>query len=291
VALVIQLMAACSVLLFALAPLGTAHAQEVVHPWQRFGAGLEDIYGWPNVMFHVSAVAITPPLVMWADEPIQGEFQRDDPLGDATGVAALVVGGLTPIVIPGALYFGGLAADHGELATAGAALIQAEVVQGVVVSALKWLTDRAGPLKKGDPEPERLGGLFRDSRHADEFNFNPFDLEWGLRWPSGHTASNFALVSTLYAFYPDEPWIALVGYPFALAVGLGMVEGDYHWLSDVVAGALIGHVIGWSIGKQFRATYEARKQGLREPPTASGWSAMQIGVLTKPLGLQVSASF
>ena len=34
---------------------------EVIHPWQRLGAGLEGIYGWPNTLFHVAAVATTPP--------------------------------------------------------------------------------------------------------------------------------------------------------------------------------------------------------------------------------------
>jgi hypothetical protein len=64
-------------------------------------------------------------------------------------------------------------------------------------------------------------------------------------------------------FYRDEPLIALLGYPVVLAVGVGMVEGDYHWLSDVVAGALIGHAIGWQIGTHFRERYE-RSRGTGE---------------------------
>ena len=46
--------------------------------------------------------------------------------------------------------------------------------------------------------------------------------------------------------------------PFALAVGFGMIEGDYHWLSDVVAGGLMGHVIGWVIGRAFRKRFDDR---------------------------------
>jgi membrane-associated phospholipid phosphatase len=76
-----------------------------------------------------------------------------------------------------------------------------------------------------------------------------------------------ALVSALVAFYPDQIWIALVGYPLVTAVAIGMVEGDAHWFSDIVAGALIGHAIGWAVGRGFRNAYD---QQLRdESSTAS----------------------
>ena len=126
------------------------------------------------------------------------------------------------------------------------------------MTTLKWLTDRAGPFPDGDPHKQHTSWL-RDSNDPKDFNFNPFDVHGGLRWPSGHTASNVAFVSALVAFYPDEVWLPAVGYPFTLAIGLGMIEGDYHWLSDVVAGALIGHVIGWVAGKQFRRAFDARR--------------------------------
>ena len=46
-----------------------------------------------------------------------------------------------------------------------------------------------------------------------------------------------------------------MGYPLALGIGLGMVDADEHWFSEIVAGALIGHVIGWSIGTNFREDF------------------------------------
>lgn len=265
-----------------------AYADDVVQPWQHLGENLEGIYGWPNVLFHVSAVAVTPPLVWQADEPVQEWFQEEDPLTNTFGYTTLLVGGVTPVVMPAALYGIGAAAGNDELTTAGSAAIQAVVMQFVVVTTLKWLTDRAGPYPDGDPNNERWsGGLLRDSKEADDFNFNPFDLQGGLRWPSGHTASNVALVSALVAFYPDEPWIAFAGYPFALAIGLGMIEGDYHWLSDVVAGALIGHVIGWVVGKNFRASFDARLAGTsaaleREPA---------LNIAPAPFGLRIAGQF
>jgi membrane-associated phospholipid phosphatase len=265
-----------------------ALANDVVQPWQRLGHNLEEIYGWPNLLFHVSAVAVTPPMVYTVDEPVQEWFQREDPLSDTFGPVTLWVGGLAPILLPAGLYGFGLAGEHEEIATAGAAAIQAVVVQFVVVTTLKWLTDRAGPYPNGDPASARWNsGLLRDSKDADDWNFDPFDVEGGLRWPSGHTASNVALVSALVAFYPDELWIALVGYPLALAIGIGMVEGDYHWLSDVVAGALMGHVIGWVVGKNFRTEFDAR----REDPRAASAREPGIQLAPAPFGLSLAGQF
>ena len=238
-----------------------AHADEVVHPWELLGPGVFGSYEWPSTMWHVTAVAVTPPLVFTLDSPVQREFQKPDSLRQSFAEAMLIGGSFTPILIPLGLYVGGLAGETSELATAGAAALQAVAVQAVWVTALKWLTDRKGPYPDGDPTRRReLSGIFRDSEDPADFNFNPFDLTGGLRWPSGHTASHVALVSALVAFYPKRPWIAWVGYPLALAVAVGMIDGDYHWLSDVVAGALVGHVIGWTIGRNFRRAYDARTQ-------------------------------
>jgi membrane-associated phospholipid phosphatase len=236
----------------------SVRADEVVHPWQDLGHGIVGSYAWPSVIWHASALVATPPLVWTADRPVQQAFQQENPLGGTFASATLGVGWVAPLAVPLALYLGGLATTAPELATAGAAALQAVAVQALIVTTLKWLTDRAGPYPDGDPRRMRWSnGLFRDSNDPKDFNFNPFDLSGGLRWPSGHTSSNIALVSALVAFYPDQPWIAVVGYPLVFAIAVGMLEGDYHWLSDVVAGALMGHAIGWSIGKHFRERYDA----------------------------------
>jgi len=235
----------------------SARADQAVHPWELLGDGILGSYQWPSTLWHITAVAVTPPIVFTLDSPVQRELQKESEFRASFAHAMLVGGFLTPVLIPLGVYLGGLAGDASELATAGSAMLQAAAVQAVMVSVLKWLTDRTGPHPGGDPSRRRnLSGLFRDSHDPKDFNFNPFDLEGGLRWPSGHTASHFAIVSALVAFYPKHPWIAVVGYPLALLVAIGMVDGDYHWLSDVVAGALIGHAIGWTIGKNFRKRYD-----------------------------------
>jgi membrane-associated phospholipid phosphatase len=278
--LVIALGALCS------AP---ARAQEVVQPWEHLGDTLGGIYSWPNIMYQVGAAALTPLLAHTADLPVQEYFQIHNPLGGIhTGEVAYATGFVAPIGIPAGLYFGGLLAGKAEIATAGAAAIQAGVVQLVVVSSLKWITDRAGPFPDGNPRKTRFTPkYFRNSADPTDFDFNPFHLNEGLRWPSGHTAAMFTLVSSLVAFYPDEPWIAALGYPIAVGVGLGMIEGDYHWFSDVVAGALIGHIIGWVTGKQFRTAFDAQRAAREKEPQ----SGLHLQLLPTAHGLTLAGVF
>jgi hypothetical protein len=61
-----------------------------------------------------------------------------------------------------------------------------------------------------------------------------------------------SIAAALSAYYPEQLWIPFVGYPLGALIGFGMVVGDDHWASDFVAGVLLGHAIGFSIGSAFR---------------------------------------
>lgn len=67
-----------------------------------------------------------------------------------------------------------------------------------------------------------------------------------------------------------------VSYPLAAAVGYGMVAGDHHWLSDVVAGALVGQAIGQAVGRQFARSPRAVSWSLA--PMTGGAGATVVGL-------------
>jgi membrane-associated phospholipid phosphatase len=63
-------------------------------------------------------------------------------------------------------------------------------------------------------------------------------------FPSGHMAATCAVMSVLWILYPRLRWLCVIP---GLAVGAGLVGGDYHFLSDVIAGAFVGSSAGWMV--------------------------------------------
>lgn len=74
------------------------------------------------------------------------------------------------------------------------------------------------------------------------FAFQPFHGGQGwTSFPSGHTSLIAAPMAVLWWAVPRWRWL----YATAVAlVGIGLVGADYHWLSDVVAGAYLGAAVG-----------------------------------------------
>lgn len=75
------------------------------------------------------------------------------------------------------------------------------------------------------------------------YGFNPFHGGAGYAsFPSGHTTAVCAAAAVLWVGYPRlRPLWALV---VALVV-IGLIGADYHFVSDIVAGAFLGASTGW----------------------------------------------
>lgn len=112
------------------------------------------------------------------------------------------------------------------------------LVAAVVNSGLKIAVGRERPSREGQvPGHERtvFHGPSLGLRHASCQSF-----------PSGHTLSGFASATVLATFYPPA---APVFYGVAAATGVNRVVKHQHFLSDVVAGALLGHLLAlWVLG-------------------------------------------
>jgi len=87
--------------------------------------------------------------------------------------------------------------------------------------------------------------------HDGAYGFNFFHGGPGYAsFPSGHTAVTCALISVLWILYPKlRPLYALV----VLAVAIGLIGANYHFLSDVIAGGFVGSSTGWMTVALWRA--------------------------------------
>ena len=92
--------------------------------------------------------------------------------------------------------------------------------------------------------PKNLLGRERpDNWRGDgPFVFNgPFH---GNSFPSGHATASFAIASVIATQYRDHKWVPVVAYSVASLTAISRVYDNKHWLSDVVAGAAIGTLVG-----------------------------------------------
>ncbi|HKY64162.1 MAG TPA: phosphatase PAP2 family protein [bacterium] len=62
-------------------------------------------------------------------------------------------------------------------------------------------------------------------------------------FPSAHSTAAFTAAGVLTSFYGWKAGIP--SYALASLISVSRVDGDQHWVSDVVMGAVLGSVIGW----------------------------------------------
>jgi membrane-associated phospholipid phosphatase len=187
-------------------------------------------------VFPLIAMAAGTTFLIAGDEAIRGGFQtyaEDHPwVGDVSPVVTQL-GGLAGFATAGAFYGVGLlirddrAKETGYLA--GSAILQAMLVDNV----LKILTGRQRPyVADGEDHWGGPAAYFKGSA-GDSAAF-----------PSGHSATAFALATVVSMQYGRRAWVPVLAYTLAAGVGLSRMALDRHWASDVFVGAIVGHLIG-----------------------------------------------
>lgn len=156
-------------------------------------------------------------------------------VADVVGFAAIPG---APAVAAGLFGIGELN-GRGDLRTLGLQTGQAIVLAGGVTLLGKVAMGRQRPhMSPDDPYRVRLGGGLSGDDHQS--------------FPSAHTASAFAtafvLADELSERHPGSGvWVIPAAFTTAGLAGLSRVFQDHHWLSDVVAGAVVGSLSGWVV--------------------------------------------
>lgn len=125
----------------------------------------------------------------------------------------------------GAFYLGGMLFDDPQAKSVALDATSASIIaSGLALYPLKYTVGRARP---GD----NLGA----------YHFKPFS--GSDSFPSGHTTEAFTLATVIAEHY-HSIWIDVGCYGLASAVGYARMDLNYHWASDVLAGAAIGTFVG-----------------------------------------------
>lgn len=220
--------------------------------WRFWQHTVEACWGRRFVWFGLSVAATLLLVLTEWDRQLQDVFQRGN-LVPREWLWALLVGGTfwTLIVALGLLAAGWITRRR-AVRLAGSAATQAVLVAFVITHVLKALTGRRGPLDPSDP----YRAPFPKSESAMDFAFDLWNRSVGdgrFFWPSGHTMSSMVLVTALCTCFPHKRWIAWTGYPLVALMAVGMIDGDFHWTSDVIAGLLLGWATGSVVGRAMRA--------------------------------------
>ena len=130
----------------------------------------------------------------------------------------------------------------GRLQTGLLAISANVIVTTVLKQLLKWSCGRYWP----DTWTHNNPSLIR----SGDYGFHPFHYgpAYGS-FPSGHAAVICSVLSILWLSYPRWRWCyAIIG----VAVCVALVGMNYHFIGDVVAGAMLGATTGLCMTRLFR---------------------------------------
>ena len=125
---------------------------------------------------------------------------------------------------------------------------------GILVTFLKGIFGRQRPFwADGVDHWSGPVGFFKRFGSGQSGRYDSF--------PGGHSITAFSLATVLAMQYRKSVWVPIVAYSVATGVGLSRVTENKHWLSDVLVGGVIGHVIGRLVVRNHRSRYDV------PPPT------------------------
>lgn len=210
---------------------------------------------WQDFGIATLAVVGTAAIV---DRPLRKEMLRHG--GNDRSVREIEkFGAEYSLGVLGGFYIAGAVMDDDKATSVAQDGLAASIIaSGIVTPALKFAAGRSRP-----------------NQNQGYTNFHPFS--GSASFPSGHTTQAFAVASVVSAHY-DETWVKCTSYTVASLVGLARTYHDAHFASDVVAGALIGTLVGQSV--------VAHNKALR-----SGKLVLLPEIVPGMVGVRVAGSF
>jgi membrane-associated phospholipid phosphatase len=180
-----------------------------------------------NLKWDALFVAALTPLIA-TDEHVA---QQVNPAWHDTGIAVsnAILG--VNVATAGSIFVTGLATDNQHAKDTGVATARAVADSVIMFGAMKIVFQRERPFSGGAE-----GKFFSGNWQSGSF-------------PSGHSMFNWTIASVIAHEYPKWP-VVVVMYGLATASSTYRVTAGVHFPSDVVAGGVLGYLIGRYVAKQ-----------------------------------------
>lgn len=174
----------------------------------------------------LTAAAVTP--LFYTDEQVANQV---NPAWHDTGIA--VSNGIlgAEVATAGGIFITGLATDNVHAKDTGVATARGVADAVILYGVMKPIFARQRP-----------------GTNNNEGNFFSGNWQSGS-FPSGHSMFNWTIASVIAHEYPKWP-VALAMYGLATASSTARVTAGMHFPSDVVAGGLMGFLIGRYVAHQ-----------------------------------------
>ena len=173
------------------------------------------------------------------------QFDRQlDRFGDATGTIPII----------GGIALTGLILRNHAVIHAAVRATESVVLADLFVQGGKFIVGRSRPY--ADPD-------------LDGFDFHAFGPT-SPSFPSGHSANAFALATSLSDAI-GKRWATVGLYALATGTGWARLSEQQHWLTDVLAGAVVG------IGSAKFVSGKVHILGMRAPHFIIGQQSMGVG--------------
>jgi len=183
------------------------------HLWE----GTKAVFSDQNVPYFALSTTLAG-IAFTQDEKVRNWWLEYDPLGDWKVVGNTWGDGLTQAGLALSFWGAGLWAKNQKIASTGEVLMEAGIINGILTTIFKAVVGRERP---------------------DESGLDSF--------PSGHTSASFTFASVI-DHRLGHAW-GIPAYALALYTGMSRMESDVHWLSDVVMGAGLGMIVGYSVSR------------------------------------------
>ena len=181
--------------------------------------GTMRVFSEDNTALALTGLAATG-VAFTLDHSVKHYFQTSHPLSHVSKYGNLFGDGIVEAGVGAALLGTGELAGSRQLADTGAVTLEAIAVSGLFSESIKFAAQRKRPDGSND-----------------------------MSFPSGHTTVTATMAASLSEMSGWDPRVSVPLYLLTAFVGASRIECNRHYASDVVAGAMLGTIVGSSVAK------------------------------------------